>query len=77
MKKHRPERSTTCDISDIINEVAKFVNENPLWADDDTALSRLAMAYSILASMSSPEMVTDEEYEFIMGIHTTIRERIN
>jgi hypothetical protein len=39
-------------------------------------MSRLAMAYSILASMSSPEMVTDEEYEFIMGIHTTIRERI-
>jgi hypothetical protein len=76
MRKHLPERPTTCDISDIINEVAKFVNENPLWADDDTAMSRLAMAYSILASMSSPEMVTDEEYEFIMGIHTTIRERI-
>jgi hypothetical protein len=76
MSKHRPERPTTCDISDIINEVAKFVNENPLWADDDTALSRLGMAYSILASMSSPEMVTDEEYEFIMGIHTTIKERI-
>jgi hypothetical protein len=26
--------------------------------------------------MSSPQMVTDEEYEFIIDIHTTIKERI-
>jgi len=76
MSKHRPETPTTCNISDLINEIAKFVNANPLWAEDDSAMSRLAMAYSILASMSSPQMVTDEEYEFIIDIHTTIKERI-
>ncbi len=74
--KHRPETPTTCNISDLINEIAKFVDANPLWAEDDFALSRLAMAYSILAGMSSPDMVTDEEYQFVIDIHTTIRERI-
>ena len=47
--KHRPETPTTCNISDILNEIAKFVDANPLWAEDDFALSRLSMAYSILA----------------------------
>jgi len=43
--------------------------------DNTESMRRMAMAYSILASMSQPDMVTDEEYEFIMDIHHTIRER--
>jgi len=69
---HRP---STCDISDLINEIAQFVADNPAWMDNTESMRRMAMAYSILASMSQPDMVTDEEYEFIMDIHHTIRER--
>jgi hypothetical protein len=69
---HRP---TTCDISDLINEIAHFVAANPMWMENGESMRRMAMAYSILASMSQPDMVTDEEYEFIMDIHTTIKER--
>jgi len=76
MTHHHPERPTTCDISDLLNEIVKFVNDNPMWADDDHMMCRLSMAYSILASISSPDMVTDEEYKFVMDIHSTIRERI-
>ena len=69
---HRP---STCDISDLINEIAQFVADNPTWMDNTESMRRMAMAYSILASMSQPDMVTDEEYEFIMDIHHTINER--
>lgn len=63
-----------CNISDILNEIVKFVDANPNWMENDEDMERLSRAYMILASMSSPDMVTDEEYEFVMDIHTTIRE---
>lgn len=63
-----------CNISDIINEIVKFVDANPNWMENNEDMERLSRAYMILASMSQPDMVTDEEYEFIMDIHTTIRE---
>ena len=66
---------TTCDISDLINEIAHFVSSNPMWMDSPESMRRMAMAYSILASISQPDMVTDDEYEFIMDIHTTLKER--
>ena len=66
---------TTCDISDLINEIAQFVTNNPMWMDNEDSVHRLGLAYSILATISQPDMVTDEEYEFIMDIHNTIRER--
>lgn len=72
---HKPNRPTTCDISDIINEVADFVTANPTWMEEEDSIRRMAMAYSILGGMSSPDMVTDEEYDFIMDIQTIIKER--
>jgi hypothetical protein len=75
--RHHPEHRTTCDVSDLINEIANFVTDNPMWMDNDESVRRLGMAYSILASISQPDMVTDEEYEFIMDIHTTLKERIS
>jgi len=72
---HKPNRPTTCDISDIINEIADFVTNNPEWMEDEESIRRMSMAYSILGAMSSPDMATDEEYYFIINIQNIIRER--
>lgn len=65
---------TTTDISDLINEIANFVHDNPDWAENDDSISRLAMAYFVLTQISGPDMTTDDEYEFIMSIHSTLKE---
>lgn len=65
---------TTTDVSDLINEIATFVEENPMWADDSDGIARLAMAWFILTQISTPDMTTDDEYEFIMSIHSTLKE---
>jgi hypothetical protein len=63
------------DISDLINEVALFVSKNPYWYADDGLVAKLGVAYHILTTISDPEMVTDEEYEFVIDIHNTIKAR--
>lgn len=65
---------TTTDISDLINEIANFVHDTPDWADNDDSIARLVQAYFILTQISGPDMVTDEEYEFVMSLHTTLKE---
>lgn len=66
---------TTCNISDLLNSIAAFVEENPLWYEDDGLMSRMAMAYGILRSISKPDEVTEEEFEFVMNLHNTLAER--
>ena len=63
------------DISDLIETIRKFVDENPDWMENDKHVARLGVAYHILTTISHPDMVTDEEYEFIITIHNTIKER--
>ena len=63
------------DISDLINEVALFVSKNPYWYADDGLVAKLGAAYQILTTISDPDMVTDEEYEFVIDIHNTIKAR--
>ena len=63
------------DISDLLNEVALFVSKNPYWYADDGLVQRLGVAYQILTTISDPDMVTDEEYEFVIDIHNTIKAR--
>ena len=63
------------DISDLIETIRKFVDENPDWIENDKHIARLGVAYHILTTISDPNMVTDEEYEFIIAIHNTIKER--
>lgn len=63
------------DISDLLNEVALFVSKNPYWYADDGLVQRLGIAYQILTTISDPDMVTDEEYEFVIDIHNTIKAR--
>lgn len=66
---------TTCNTSDLLNQIAQFIGDNPLWYEDDEASARLAMAYAILRNLCDPLEVTDEEFEFVMNIHTTLNER--
>jgi hypothetical protein len=63
------------DISDLIETIRKFVSENPFWYADDGLVARLGAAYLILSTISDPDMVTDEEYEFVIDIHNTIKAR--
>ena len=63
------------DISDLIETIRKFVDDTPDWMENDRHIARLGVAYHILTTISDPDMVTDEEYEFIITIHNTIKER--
>ena len=63
------------DISDLIETIRKFVSENPFWYSDDGLVAKLGAAYLILTTISDPDMVTDEEYEFIININIIIKER--
>ena len=66
---------TTTNISDLIETIRKFVDENPDWIENDKHIARLGVAYHILTKISDPDMVTEEEYEFIMDIRNIIKER--
>ena len=63
------------DISDLLNEIAMFVSNNPFWYADNGLIQRLAISFQILTTISDPDMVTPEEYEFVMDIHNTIKAR--
>ena len=63
------------DISDLIETIRKFVDENPDWIENDRHIARLGVAYHILTTISHPDMVTKEEYKFIIDIHMKIKER--
>jgi hypothetical protein len=66
---------TTTDISDLIETITNFVLDNPEWHTNNRMVDRLGVAYQILTNISTIDMVTDEEYEFIMDIHETIKAR--
>lgn len=74
MSKHRPTIKTTCDVSDLLCEIVTFVERNPNWIDNPEDVTRMAKAYHIFTMISNPGMVTDEEYEFVMNIHTALKE---
>ena len=65
---------TTTNISDLIETIRKFVDENPDWIENDKHIARLGVAYHILTTISDPDMVTKEEYKFIIDIHMKIKE---
>lgn len=75
--KHKPEQPTTCNISDLLNKIHSFVENEPDWAMDDESVAKMMLAYSILRNISQPDMVTDEEFEFVMDIHAAIKDKIN
>ena len=67
-------KPTTTDISDLLNSIHDFVQENPDWPDDEAKVARLAMAYMMFTKMCGPEDVTEEEYEFVMSLYNTLQE---
>ena len=73
--KHTPERPTTCDMSDLLNEMFQFTQENPMWAETEDGLGKMSIAYAILNQISTPLMASEEEIDFVMNIYTTIQER--
>ena len=75
--RNKPEQPTTCNISDLLNKVYSFVENDPDWAMDDESVAKMMLAYSILRNISQPDMVTDEEFEFVMDIHAAIQDKIN
>jgi hypothetical protein len=65
---------STTNISDLIETIRKFVDETPDWINNDKHIARLGVAYHILTTISDPDMVTKEEYKFIIDIHMKIKE---
>jgi hypothetical protein len=76
MSKHRPNKPTTCDISDLLNEIYAFVTENPLWYEDEDSLLKMGMALAALKAISQPEDVTQEEYDFCITLFNTFNESV-
>jgi len=75
MRKHRPETPTTTDTSDLLNEIAKFVDENPNWNEDAGLMAKMAIALGILKiTCPDPACCTDDEYQFVMHLCKTLNE---
>jgi hypothetical protein len=74
--KHRPDKPTTCDISDLLNEMRSFVEENPLWYEDEDSLVKMGYALAALKAISQPEDVTQEEFEFSITLFNTFNESV-
>jgi hypothetical protein len=74
--KHRPDKPTTCDISDLLNEMRSFVEENPLWYEDEDSLVKMGYALAALKAIGQPEDVTQEEFEFSITLFNTFNESV-
>jgi len=62
-------------MSDLLNEMFQFTQENPMWAETEDGLGKMSIAYAILNQISTPLMASEEEIDFVMSIYTTIQER--
>jgi hypothetical protein len=65
---------TTTNVSDLINAMWKFTDENPLWHENRDQLGRMSAAYSILTTLCDPIDLTEEEFSFVIGIFETCKE---
>jgi hypothetical protein len=74
---HKPTKPTTCNVSDLLNTISDFINENPMWDTDPEMVMRMGSAYVMLTKMADPNMTTDDEYEFILNLHAQIKEANN
>jgi hypothetical protein len=74
---HRPTKPTTCNVSDLLNTISDFIYANPEWDSDPDMVMRMGSAYVMLTKMADPDMTTDDEYEFILNLHSQIKEANN
>ena len=72
--KHRPDKPTTCDISDLLNEMRSFVEENPLWYENEDSLVKMGYALAALKAIGTPNDVTQEEFEFSITLFNTFND---
>ena len=72
---HRPYAPTTTLVSDLLNAMSRFIDENPDWAERNDCLNRMMSGYTILTKMCEPDHLTDEEFSFVMDIFQTCQER--
>jgi len=70
---HRPTKPTTCNVSDLLNTISDFIYANPEWDSDPDMVMRMGSAYVMLTKMADPDMTTDDEYEFILNLHSQIK----
>ena len=73
--KHRPERPSCCDVSDLLNEMYSFVQKNPDWMETEDGLQKMHSAYTCLAIICHPDMASQEEYDFAISIINTLKEK--
>ena len=75
MSKHRPTTPTTTDTSDLLNEIYKFVDDNPNWYEEPDLMAKMAIALSVLKiACPDPASCTDEEYAFVIDLCKTLNE---
>jgi hypothetical protein len=71
---NRPTVPTTTNVSDLINAMWKFTDENPMWYENRDQLMRVSAGYMILTKMCEPDHLTEEEFSFVTGIFETCKE---
>jgi hypothetical protein len=71
---NQPTVPTTTNVSDLINAMWKFTDENPLWYENRDQLARVSAGYTILTRMCEPTHLTEEEFSFVIGIFETCKE---
>ena len=71
---HRPKTPTTCNKSDLLNSMVKFINDNPLWYEEQSSFARVGLAYSMLTKMADHDEFSDDEYDFIINTYNTLTE---
>jgi alcohol dehydrogenase YqhD (iron-dependent ADH family) len=74
---NKPATPTTCNMSDMLNAIASFVEEYPDWTSDPNMVDRVNMAYVMLTNMGGPDMTSQEEYDFVLNLHHTLTEARN
>lgn len=72
---NRTATPSTCDTSDLIDEIVQFVENSPDWSDDMNQTSQLGVAIKLLMSICPADNVTQEEMDYVCGLRTTITER--
>lgn len=74
--RNRLTKPTSCLVSDLLNSIQRFTDDNPFWWEDAESVKKMLLAYTALKNICDPSMVTEAEYEMVMCVHRNI-ERTN
>ena len=62
-------------MSDLLNEMYAFVEENPDWMETEEGLRKMNTAYFVLTTICQPDMTSQAEFDFVISIVNTIKEK--